>query len=80
MAKPKTYHQCKECGYTTPRWVGQCPGCLEWNTMEEVVETVGTPAQKAAAKAQNRNINMTRLRDVVAQETNRINTGITEFD
>ena len=38
MAKPKTYHKCKECGYTTPRWVGQCPGCLEWNTMEEVVE------------------------------------------
>lgn len=80
MAKPKSYHKCKECGYTTPKWVGQCPGCLEWNTMEEVVETVGTPAQKAAAKAQNRNINITRLRDVVAQETNRINTGITEFD
>ena len=38
MAKPKSYHKCKECGYTTPKWVGQCPGCLEWNTMEEQVQ------------------------------------------
>ena len=26
---------CKECGYETSKWLGQCPGCKEWNTLVE---------------------------------------------
>lgn len=39
MAKVKTAYFCQNCGYQTPKWLGKCPSCTEWNTfVEEVVE------------------------------------------
>ncbi|MCI8505140.1 MAG: DNA repair protein RadA [Lachnospiraceae bacterium] len=44
MAKAKaTIFFCKECGYESAKWMGQCPGCHEWNTFVEA------PSQKAGA-------------------------------
>ena len=51
MAKGKTstVFFCQSCGYESPKWMGQCPGCREWNTfVEETVE------KKSAAKAHER--------------------------
>lgn len=41
MAKKKTVFFCKECGYESAKWLGQCPGCQEWDTFveEPVVKT-----------------------------------------
>lgn len=40
----RTTYACTECGTSTPRWVGRCPGCGAWNTLvEEVVERAGPP-------------------------------------
>ena len=39
-SKIKTVFVCSSCGYEAPKWVGKCPQCAEWNTMEE--ETVNT--------------------------------------
>ena len=36
MPKKKTSFQCTACGYENPRWMGKCPECGAWNTMEEV--------------------------------------------
>ena len=80
MAKQKTTYKCKECGNIIMRWAGQCPHCSAWNTIEEYIEPVGTPARVAAAKAQNRTVNALKLKDVQAQEMNRIKTGNDEFD
>ena len=41
MAKEKTLYSCNECGGTTPRWLGKCPGCGAWNSL---VESVAEPA------------------------------------
>ncbi len=39
MAKVKTAYFCQNCGYETPKWLGKCPSCSEWNTfVEELVE------------------------------------------
>jgi len=39
MAKAKTAYFCQECGYNSPKWVGRCPSCGEWNTLvQEVIE------------------------------------------
>lgn len=38
MSKKKTKFCCQVCGYETPKWMGKCPGCNEWNTMVEEVE------------------------------------------
>lgn len=35
MAKERQVFFCKECGFETSKWTGQCPGCHEWNTMVE---------------------------------------------
>lgn len=41
MAKIKSVYICSECGYESPKWYGKCPGCDNWNTMnEEIKETV----------------------------------------
>lgn len=47
MAKSKTVYVCSECGYETPRWLGKCPDCGNWNTLEEQ-ESV--PEQKTVEK------------------------------
>lgn len=79
MAKPKKMHKCSSCGYTTVKWVGQCPSCKEWSTLEEYIEPVGTPAS-VAARAISSPVAAVKLKDVSAQETTRIITGIGEFD
>lgn len=39
MAKVKSAFFCQNCGYQTPKWLGKCPSCSEWNTfVEEIVE------------------------------------------
>ena len=40
MAKEKLIFFCKECGYESPKWMGQCPGCKEWNTFSEAPKAV----------------------------------------
>ncbi len=36
MAKQKTAYVCSSCGYDSPKWIGRCPSCGEWNTFSEV--------------------------------------------
>lgn len=38
MAKIKSAFICNECGYESPKWYGKCPGCGEWNTMQEEIK------------------------------------------
>ncbi|MCD5413711.1 MAG: DNA repair protein RadA [Clostridiales bacterium] len=37
MTKIKSKFFCAKCGYETPKWMGRCPGCEEWNTLEEEI-------------------------------------------
>ena len=77
MAKSKTVYSCTECGATSPKWQGQCPGCGVWNTLvESVAETPGT--QRFASLAPGARLQ--KLSDIEAREADRIPTGIGEFD
>lgn len=53
MAKGKnsTVFFCQNCGYESSKWMGQCPGCHEWNTFVE--ETVLTPAKGKSTSSRN---------------------------
>ena len=44
MPAPKTIYTCRDCGGTSPKWLGQCPHCKAWNTLEESI------AEPAAAR------------------------------
>ena len=38
--KSKKVYICSNCGYETPKWLGQCPECNEWATLnEEIIST-----------------------------------------
>ena len=77
--KSKTVFVCGECGYETPKWVGKCPGCGEWNTM---VEDVRLP-QRAAVSAAPRSahtFSAMPLSQINAADEHRLVTGISELD
>ncbi|HAG97598.1 MAG TPA: DNA repair protein RadA [Ktedonobacter sp.] len=46
MAKIRTKYICQQCGGEQSKWVGRCPDCAAWNTMEETVDIPQSPAQQ----------------------------------
>ena len=83
MAREKTCFACTACGYETARWVGRCPGCGAWNTMEESV--AAAPAKTAAAAKPLRQrpgsgAQAMLLRDIPEDAAARLSTGIGELD
>ena len=79
MAKGKiTVFFCQSCGYETSKWMGQCPGCREWNTfVEEVVEKKTAQEKK---KANAGNAELVRLSEIQMAKEARYTTGIQELD
>lgn len=74
--KTKSVWYCSSCGHKQLRWTGQCPGCSEWNTLTEELETptrVGIPKAAAVSKP-------VRLQEIKPRQEPRISTGISELD
>src|SRR2546430_3493808 len=71
MAKAALQHACTECGQTSGRWFGKCPGCGAFGTL---VEEAPTGRKATAAKP------LLRLVDVDAEAAERIPTGVPELD
>lgn len=85
--KMKTVYVCSNCGESSPRWMGRCPSCGEWNTMTE--DVVATAAPTKVAKGPGSGgirqpgyvIEAKRLNEVSStEERSRIVTGIGELD
>lgn len=76
MAKSKTVFFCKECGYESSKWLGQCPGCKEWDTFVE------EPAvKKSNQSARNRAANEPELlSDIKSEALPRMGSGIGELN
>lgn len=87
MAKTKTVYVCEACGQDSPKWVGKCPSCQQWNTMKEMHIAPDTPASRPAALAQSAiphslagRRRPVRLSTVSATEEPRLLTGDPELD
>ena len=79
MAKTKTIYFCTACGNETPRWMGRCPGCGAYNTMEEHIEKPAAPGRaKAAPVGISRRPQ--RIREVTGDDEIRFSTGMGELD
>jgi DNA repair protein RadA/Sms len=75
MAKPATVFVCAECGAESLKWQGQCPQCLQWNSLEQ--RTVARrPAGSMAAPASP----SAGLAELAAGELPRLGTGMGELD
>ncbi len=76
MAKIKSHFVCRHCGYRSPKWLGRCPHCQEWESLEE--ETVSAPAPgRKVSGAESR---PRPLSEVAAEDLGRLSTGLEELD
>lgn len=79
MAKTKTIFFCTNCGNETPKWMGRCPSCGAFNTMEEHVEKPAT-AGKAKTSHVGTSRRPQRIREVTGNSEIRFSTGMGELD
>ena len=76
MAKKETVFFCQQCGYESPKWMGQCPACKEWNSFVE--ETF--KAEKGKRKAIDNAAKIVSINEVEQLDNERVKTGMKEFD
>ncbi|HET7864817.1 MAG TPA: DNA repair protein RadA [Burkholderiaceae bacterium] len=79
MARDKTLYTCRECGGTSPKWLGKCPHCNAWNTLEESVAESATPSRnrfQPLSKTQP----VATLSEIEAADVSRTPTGLEELD
>lgn len=74
MAKNSSKFVCYECGYETPKWMGKCPACNEWNTLVEEVE------EKRLRSAPGKRLEAVPLDSIGDQDVYRLGSGIGELD
>ena len=81
MAKAKTTaFFCKECGYESAKWMGQCPACKEWNTMvEEPIAKKEVPFISGRRNLLMKN-KPALLSEISIEEKDRVSTGYQELD
>lgn len=79
MAKIKTAFFCQNCGAQSPKWIGKCPSCQQWNTyVEEVVEkTSSSLSRKTGLSTSSSPI---KVQDIVLKQEMRISSGNAELD
>lgn len=73
--KNKVSFYCQECGYNSPRWLGKCPACNEWNTFTEEVDEK-LPADKISRLTSE----PSKVFEIESTNDNRMATAIGEFD
>ncbi len=78
-AKTKTTYVCGSCGFESVKWYGKCPGCGEWNTMEEQLRetTSSKNTGPSLVRSAARPIPITGLDET---EEQRYHTGMSELD
>lgn len=77
--KSKSVYICRECGYQSAKWMGKCPSCNQWNTMDETLiseEKKSSPIKKATVAARP----VSKLNQVKTDLEVRYRTGLSELD
>ena len=78
MAKEKVIYFCAECGFESPKWLGQCPSCKAWNSFSEAPKKAAESKGKAVRNPSSAKVSS--LSEVSAKEEERFSSGISEFD
>ena len=80
LKNKKVVYFCQECGYESPKWMGQCPGCREWNTFVEETVSTKKPSSSGAMKSSEKRQEPVILKDISLSEDERQTTQIGELD
>ena len=76
--KEKSVFYCKECGYESAKWMGQCPACRQWNTMSE--ERITVSAKGGMTKADRKDAVICKMSEISTAKEERVATGMKELD
>jgi DNA repair protein RadA/Sms len=79
MPKTKTVFVCQNCGAESPKWIGRCPSCKEWNTYHEEIIATSSPRESIYASGRERR-KPELLNEIKSDEHDRQKTGIPELD
>jgi DNA repair protein RadA/Sms len=78
MAREKSEYSCSECGATSPKWLGKCPGCGAWNTLVEGMAESSAGRHRFQALAKSAPV--ATLAEIEASDVMRTPTGQEELD
>ncbi len=78
--KTKTFYVCSSCGYETPKWLGKCPDCGEWATLEEQIRQELPQKNGKAIQRTAQNIVSYAISDIKTDTELRYKTGMKELD
>ncbi len=78
--KSKSVYICSECGYETPRWLGQCPSCNEWNTLNEEIKTIVKDKPSSRSLIGSNRSKAYPLNEITTDTGHRYNTGLKELN
>ncbi|MBC3178364.1 DNA repair protein RadA [Corynebacterium lujinxingii] len=77
--KPRVIHTCSECGYSSPKWLGRCPECGSWGTLQEEASVAAAPGS-VKTSALTPTAPATPITKVNATATHTMPSGIGELD
>ncbi|MEY8390402.1 DNA repair protein RadA [Lachnospiraceae bacterium] len=82
MAKGKkvTSYFCQSCGYESSKWLGQCPGCREWNSFVEEIVEKNSSGKIRSVSGGNAELRPTKISEIDMQTRERMQTGFGELD
>lgn len=81
MAKDKIVYVCGECGYESPKWIGRCPSCGEWNSFTEFRAPAKAVASSQKVGAQRlHSSSPVSMSKIPTDESPRINMGDNELN
>lgn len=78
MARPKTSFVCQHCGYSSTKWLGKCPDCNQWNSLQE--ETVSASAPSRWMASERGPQKPEPITEIVRSSDDRFSTGMSELD
>lgn len=80
MAKAKTVFVCANCGFETPKWLGRCPDCDQWNTFTEEVKQAPVEVKMVKSKGISAKNKPKILGEIESSKRQRFDTGIPELN
>jgi DNA repair protein RadA/Sms len=80
VAKTKTVFFCRNCGNESPKWVGKCPACGEWNTFAEETVVTGKAAKSAKTSFAGEKARPVQIKEIVSGREDRIDMQSVELN
>lgn len=78
VAKVRSIYVCQNCGYETPKWMGKCPECNNWNTLVEEIRDA--KSNQSSPKVERQIGELKKIKEIKSGEKERYDTGIGELN